>query len=51
MRGLSIGAAATMLGVTVQTLRRWENAGRLLWAFRTFGGHRRYDASDVLKAA
>jgi predicted site-specific integrase-resolvase len=39
---LSIGQAASALGVSVSTMRRWELEGFLVPAFRTFGGHRRY---------
>ena len=39
---LSIGAAALYLGVSISTLRRWENEGCLLPTYRTKGGHRRY---------
>lgn len=36
-----------MLGVAVVTLRRWHRAGKLLPAYRTIGGHRRYDVMKV----
>lgn len=42
MRHFSIGEAAACLGVAVSTLRRRETEGRLIPAFRTPGGHRRY---------
>jgi predicted site-specific integrase-resolvase len=42
-----IGDVARLLGVTVGTLRRWHNAGRLVPRHRTAGGHRRYDAADI----
>jgi predicted site-specific integrase-resolvase len=44
---LSIGAAAVMLGVCVSTLRAWHASGFLVPVYRTEGGHRRYDPSDV----
>lgn len=44
---LSIGKAATLLGVSVSTLRRWESDGVCLPAFRTSGGHRRYDLAQL----
>ena len=44
----SVGEAAAKLGVSVVTLRSWGKAGKLSSAFRTFGGHRRFSASDVL---
>ena len=47
---ISIGAAALMLGVCVNTLRTWHASGFLVPVYRTEGGHRRYDPSDVAKA-
>lgn len=38
-----IHEAAEALGVSAQTLRRWEREGRLLPDERTAGGRRRYD--------
>jgi predicted site-specific integrase-resolvase len=43
---ISIGNAAKMLGVSLQTLRRWDKEGKLV-PERTPAGHRRYLASDV----
>ena len=40
--------AAKMLGVTVMTIRNWENDGKLK-AIKTFGGHRRFRLSDIKK--
>ena len=40
---LTIGEAANLFGVCIQTLRRWELNGRLLPDIRTAGGHRRYN--------
>ena len=40
----SIGEAAKYLGVSVSTLRRWENSGKLL-PERTKGQQRRYPIS------
>lgn len=45
-RYLSIGEAAKRLGVSVQTLRRWDMDGKLV-AERTPGGRRRYRVEDV----
>lgn len=42
---VSIGAAAGALGVSVDTLRRWEKAGRISFERR---GNRRYVHSEVL---
>lgn len=43
---LSIGIAATALGVSTDTLRRWDRDGRLR-AVRTPTGQRRFRRSDV----
>jgi excisionase family DNA binding protein len=43
---LSIDQAATMLGVSKQTLRNWEKSGKLV-PERTEGGHRRYREGQV----
>lgn len=43
-----IGEAAAMLGVRVETLRRWEREGRLATS-RTSGGQRRILASEVAR--
>ncbi len=43
---LPIGEAARALGVSVDTLRRWERAGQLV-SVRTVGGHRRYLRRDL----
>jgi excisionase family DNA binding protein len=45
---ISVGAAAEILGVSISTLRRWEKEGLLLPAYRTLGGHRRYDSEFLL---
>ena len=39
--------AAEALGVSAQTLRRWEREGRLLHDERTAGGRRRYDLARL----
>ena len=44
---LSIGATATLLGVSISTLRRWEKEGSFLANHRTRGGHRRYSKSQI----
>jgi len=38
-----------MLGFCVNTLRAWHISGFLVPVYRTEGGHRRYDPSDVAK--
>ena len=45
-RYVSIGEAATALGVSITTLRRWEAAGKLVAEY-TAGGHRRYDLARL----
>ena len=45
---VSIGKAATLLGVSTSTLRRWDSEEKLLADFRTVGRHRRYDFSKLL---
>ena len=42
---IQIGAAATALGVSIDTLRRWERAGRVRFERR---GNRRYMSSAEL---
>ena len=44
---ISIGQAALMIGVSLSTLRRWEEEGRFLPKLRTKGGHRRYDLAEI----
>lgn len=46
---MSIGNAATMLGVCTKTLRRWDEAGVFRPSFRTKGNHRRYERRRVLE--
>lgn len=43
---LPIGEAAKALGVTVQTIRRWESTGKIS-AVRTLGGQRRFRRADI----
>ena len=43
---LSIHEAANFLGVSSKTLRRWENASKLI-PLRTEGGHRRYTLAQI----
>ncbi len=43
----SIGDTACYLGVSTQTLRRWEKEGKLKATERTAGGQRRYDLSKI----
>jgi excisionase family DNA binding protein len=43
---LTLSQAATALGVSTTTTRRWANSGELA-STRTSGGHRRFPASEV----
>lgn len=43
---ISIGNAARLLGVSIDTLRRWDEGGKLK-AARTTGGHRVYRQHDI----
>jgi excisionase family DNA binding protein len=43
---LSLGKAATLLGVHNMTLRRWSDSGRFP-SYRTPGGHRRFSRKDI----
>lgn len=45
---ISIGKVATMLGVAVSTLRRWDANGQLLADYKTIGKHRRYNSLTIL---
>lgn len=45
---LSIGEAADYLGVSIDTLRRWEKRGRVI-PLRSPGGHRYYTADELDK--
>jgi len=47
-RFVKIGEAANCLGVSIQTLRRWERAGELLPARKSASGTRYYDI-DLLQ--
>ena len=44
---ISIGQAAEVIGVSISTLRRWEEEELYKPDFRTKGGHRRYDLSRI----
>lgn len=45
-RKLTVGQVADLFGVTVPTVRRWADDGKLK-ATRTLGGDRRFDAEDI----
>lgn len=44
---ITIGEASKFLGVSTQTLRRWEKQGKGLKVQRTSGNQRRYNISDL----
>lgn len=45
---LTVGQAAARLGVSIATLKRWEDRSDLPFApIRTLGNQRRYRASDI----
>ena len=44
---LPVGTAAALIGISADTLRRWEKAGRIT-AVRTPTGHRRFKRDEVL---
>ena len=44
---VSIGKLAKELGVSIDTIRNWENQSKIN-SFRTDGGHRRFDLEQVL---
>jgi putative resolvase len=46
-RLLSIGEAAAVKGVSIDTLRRWQKEGKIQ-SVRTDGGHRRYDIDTLI---
>jgi molybdopterin-binding protein len=48
MDGYRIGRAAEAIGVRVETLRRWERAGKLT-TVRTSGGQRLVPAAEVAR--
>lgn len=44
-----IGEAARQLGVSVDTIRRWEREGKIT-SSRTLGGQRRFTSSEIDRA-
>jgi excisionase family DNA binding protein len=38
--------AAKTLSITIDCLRKWEEAGKIA-AIKTLGGHRRYNVKDI----
>ncbi|MEU4365057.1 MerR family transcriptional regulator [Promicromonospora sp. NPDC023987] len=47
--GLTVGGAASAVGVTVRTLHHWDELRLARPSQRTSGGHRLYDAADVAR--
>jgi DNA-binding transcriptional MerR regulator len=47
--GLTVGGAASVVGVTVRTLHHWDEMELVRPSQRTSGGHRLYDAADVAR--
>ena len=45
---LAIGKVATMIGVSISTLRRWDEANTFSASYHTVGGHRRYKLVKIL---
>lgn len=45
---ISIGQAAQMLGVHIETMRRWDREGKLKAVRVGDRGRRRYHAADIL---
>jgi excisionase family DNA binding protein len=43
---IAIGEASKILGVSVQTMRRWEREGRIN-CYRTLANHRRYRRNEI----
>ena len=46
---ISIGKVATIVGVAVSTLRRWDNEGKLQAEYKTIGKYRRYNLTTITK--
>lgn len=46
---LTVGGAASVVGVTVRTLHHWDEVGLAGPSQRTAGGHRLYDGADVAR--
>lgn len=44
---LTIQEAASVMGVSAQTIRRWEREGKAIPSIRTKGGQRRFNPQDI----
>ena len=49
-RFIKIGEAAELLGVSIETIRRWEKTGELIPDRKTKGGTRYYEVGKLLNA-
>ena len=49
-RFIKIGEAASLLGVSIETMRRWEKTGELVPHRKTQGGTRYYDVNKLKEA-
>jgi MerR family transcriptional regulator, thiopeptide resistance regulator len=47
--GLTVGATASAVGVTVRTLHHWDAMGLVRPSGRTVGGYRLYSAADIAR--
>ncbi|MGR6912873.1 MerR family transcriptional regulator [[Actinomadura] parvosata] len=47
--GLTVGAAASHVGVTIRTLHHWDEIGLVSPSGRTSGGYRLYSAADIAR--
>ncbi|WP_232828474.1 MerR family transcriptional regulator [Kribbella monticola] len=47
--GLTVGAVASLVGVTVRTLHHWDATGLVSPSERTAGGYRLYSAGDIAR--
>jgi len=50
-RGITVKAAAEVLGVSAATLRNWDKKGKLLARRDTHNGYRYYDISELERFA
>jgi predicted site-specific integrase-resolvase len=44
---ISISKVSELTGVTIKTLKIWDNEGKLKAKYKTAGGHRRYNLDDI----
>ena len=48
---MTTGEAAKTLGINATTLQRWAHAGLVTPAWRTAGGHMRWDLDELQRQA